>query len=119
MIFYCIFLFNSNVGKCVFIFQANESLILKAENSVQVTEDTIINLSKGKKELTDLWAVWNFKINQVKPIKQQCLIFEEQLTKVSKKARKQLRQAFLDCYWFVCDSLINCYRYHLRKRNHQ
>nr|XP_038038036.1 coiled-coil domain-containing protein 141 isoform X2 [Anas platyrhynchos] len=62
---------------------ANESLILKAENSVQVTEDTIINLSKGKKELTDLWAVWNFKINQVKPIKQQCLIFEEQLTKTT------------------------------------
>lgn len=103
----------------LFICQANESLILKAEKTVQVTEDTIIKLSKGKKELTDLWAIWNFKINQVKPIKQQCLIFKEQLTKVSKKARKQLRQAFLDCYWFVCDSVINYYRYHLRKRNHQ
>uniref|UniRef100_A0A8B9BIB3 Coiled-coil domain containing 141 n=1 Tax=Anser brachyrhynchus TaxID=132585 RepID=A0A8B9BIB3_9AVES len=62
---------------------ANESLLLKAENTVQVTEDTIINLSKEKKELTDLWAIWNFKINQVKPIKQQCLIFKEQLTKTT------------------------------------
>lgn len=86
IVFFCLIQMWENV--CLFICQANESLILKAENTIQVTEDTIINLSKGKKELTDLWAVWNFKINQVKPIKQQCLIFEEQLTKVSKKARK-------------------------------
>ncbi|XP_035186769.1 coiled-coil domain-containing protein 141 [Oxyura jamaicensis] len=63
--------------------KANESLILKVEKIVQVTEDTIINLSKRKKELNDLWAIWNFKINQVKPIKQQCLMFKEQLTKTT------------------------------------
>ncbi|XP_075368270.1 coiled-coil domain-containing protein 141 isoform X1 [Mycteria americana] len=57
----------------------NESLILKVEESVQVTEDIIVNLSKEKKELTDLWAIWNFKITQVKPVKQQCRIFKEQL----------------------------------------
>lgn len=57
----------------------NKSLILKVEKSVRVTEDIIVNLSKEKKELTDLWAIWNFKIAQVKPIKQQCRIFEEQL----------------------------------------
>ncbi|XP_021256278.1 coiled-coil domain-containing protein 141 [Numida meleagris] len=61
----------------------NEGLILKVEKSVQVTEDTIINLSKEMKELTDLWAIWNFKINQVKPIKQQCWIFKEQLNKTT------------------------------------
>ncbi|XP_025967001.2 coiled-coil domain-containing protein 141 [Dromaius novaehollandiae] len=61
----------------------NERLILKVEKSVQVTEDTIINLSKEKKELTDLWAIWNYKINQVKPIKQQCWIFKEQLEKTT------------------------------------
>ncbi|OXB61719.1 hypothetical protein ASZ78_002720 [Callipepla squamata] len=61
----------------------NEGLILKAEKTVQVTEDTIINSSKEMKELTDLWAIWNFKINQVKPIKQQCWIFEEQLNKTT------------------------------------
>ncbi|XP_065493295.1 coiled-coil domain-containing protein 141 isoform X2 [Caloenas nicobarica] len=57
----------------------NESLILKAEKSVRVTEDIIANLSKEKKELTNLWAIWNFKITQVKPVKQQCQIFKEQL----------------------------------------
>ncbi|XP_075566500.1 coiled-coil domain-containing protein 141 isoform X2 [Pelecanus crispus] len=57
----------------------NESLILKVEKAVRVTEDIIVNLSKEKKELTDIWAIWNFKITQVKPIKQQCRIFKEQL----------------------------------------
>ncbi|XP_009883926.1 PREDICTED: coiled-coil domain-containing protein 141 [Charadrius vociferus] len=57
----------------------NESLILKVEKTVRVTEDIIVNLSKEKKELTDLWAIWNFKITQVKPIKQKCRIFKEQL----------------------------------------
>ncbi|XP_010072673.1 PREDICTED: coiled-coil domain-containing protein 141 [Pterocles gutturalis] len=57
----------------------NESLILKAEKSIRVTEEIIVNLSKEKKELTDLWAIWNFKITQVKPVKQQCQIFKEQL----------------------------------------
>ncbi|XP_029875055.1 coiled-coil domain-containing protein 141 isoform X2 [Aquila chrysaetos chrysaetos] len=57
----------------------NKSLILKVEKSVRVTEDIIVNLNKEKKELTDLWAIWNFKIAQVKPIKQQCWIFKEQL----------------------------------------
>ncbi|XP_069717127.1 coiled-coil domain-containing protein 141 isoform X2 [Phaenicophaeus curvirostris] len=58
---------------------ANETLILKAEETVHLTEDIIVNLSKEKKELTDLWAIWNFKITEVKPIKQQCQIFKEQL----------------------------------------
>ncbi|XP_009951167.1 PREDICTED: coiled-coil domain-containing protein 141, partial [Leptosomus discolor] len=57
----------------------NESLILKVEKSVQITEDIIINLSKEKKDLTDLWVIWNFKITEVKPVKQQCQIFKEQL----------------------------------------
>ncbi|XP_031971079.1 coiled-coil domain-containing protein 141 isoform X4 [Corvus moneduloides] len=57
----------------------NESLILEVEKSIKVTEDIIINLNKERKELTDLWAIWNFKITQVKPIKQQCQIFKEQL----------------------------------------
>ncbi|KFU88609.1 Coiled-coil domain-containing protein 141, partial [Chaetura pelagica] len=57
----------------------NESLILKVEKSVQVTEDIIVNLSKEKKELTDLWAICNFKITQVKPVHQQHQIFKEQL----------------------------------------
>ncbi|KFO86634.1 Coiled-coil domain-containing protein 141, partial [Buceros rhinoceros silvestris] len=57
----------------------NESSILKVEKSIQVAEDTIDNLNKEKKVLTDLWAIWNFKITQVKPIKQQCQIIEEQL----------------------------------------
>ncbi|XP_010009389.1 PREDICTED: coiled-coil domain-containing protein 141 [Nestor notabilis] len=57
----------------------NKSLILKVEKSIQVTEDIIVNLSKEKKELTDLWAVWNFKITEVKPVKQQYQIFKEQL----------------------------------------
>lgn len=84
----------------LFICQVNEGLILKVQKSVQVIEETIINLSKEMKELTDLWAVWNFKINQVKPIKQQCWILEEQLNKVNKLQRKQLwliSRLFLDC----------------------
>ncbi|XP_066178828.1 coiled-coil domain-containing protein 141 isoform X2 [Sylvia atricapilla] len=57
----------------------NQSLILEVEKSIKVTEDIIINLNKERKELSDLWAIWNFKITQVKPIKQQCQIFKEQL----------------------------------------
>ncbi|KAM9548076.1 coiled-coil domain-containing protein 141 isoform 3-T3 [Guaruba guarouba] len=70
-----------NMG-CIFlnlIKMVNKSLILKVEKSVRVTEDIIVNLSREKKELTDLWAIWNFKITQVKPIKQQYQIFKEQL----------------------------------------
>ncbi|XP_075009452.1 coiled-coil domain-containing protein 141 isoform X2 [Calonectris borealis] len=70
----------------------NESLILKAEKSVRVTEDIIVNLSKEKKELTDLWAIWNFKNTQVKPIKQQCRIFKEQL-KVTTHGLEVLQEA--------------------------
>ncbi|XP_059676159.1 coiled-coil domain-containing protein 141 isoform X2 [Gavia stellata] len=57
----------------------NDSLTLKVEKSVRVTEDIILNLSKEKKELTDLWAIRNFEITQVKPVKQQCWLFKEQL----------------------------------------
>ncbi|XP_009897406.2 coiled-coil domain-containing protein 141 [Dryobates pubescens] len=57
----------------------NESSILNVEKYVQLTEDTIVNLSKEKKELTELWAIWNFKITRVKPAKQQSQIFKEQL----------------------------------------
>uniref|UniRef100_A0A8C3XEY6 Ig-like domain-containing protein n=1 Tax=Cyanoderma ruficeps TaxID=181631 RepID=A0A8C3XEY6_9PASS len=57
----------------------NQSLILEVEKSIKVTEDIIINLNKERKELSELWAIWNFKITQVKPIKQQCQIFKEQL----------------------------------------
>ncbi|OPJ80121.1 coiled-coil domain-containing protein 141 [Patagioenas fasciata monilis] len=73
--------FTENLG-CNFlnlVNMVNESLVLKAEKSVQVTEDIIANLSKEKNELTNLWAIWNFKITQVKPVKQQCQIFKEQL----------------------------------------
>ncbi|KAM6259278.1 coiled-coil domain-containing protein 141 [Spheniscus humboldti] len=73
--------FTQNMG-CDFLNLVNmvkESLILKVEKSVRVTEDIIVNLSKEKKELTNLWAVWNFKITQLKPIKQQSRIFKEQL----------------------------------------
>lgn len=69
--------------KCLVISQVNESSILKVEKSIQVAEDTIDNLNKEKKVLTDLWAIWNFKITQVKPIKQQCQIIDEQLKTVS------------------------------------
>ncbi|XP_074450077.1 coiled-coil domain-containing protein 141 isoform X6 [Larus michahellis] len=72
---------TQNLG-CDFITlvnMVNESLILKVEKSIRVTEDIIANLSKEKKELTDLWTIWNFKITQVKPIKQKCRIFKEQL----------------------------------------
>ncbi|XP_075612659.1 coiled-coil domain-containing protein 141 isoform X2 [Balearica regulorum gibbericeps] len=57
----------------------NESLISNVEKSVQLTEGIIVNLSKEKKELTDLWPIWNFKITQLKPVNQQCWIFKEQL----------------------------------------
>lgn len=75
--------------KSLFICQVNESLVLKAEKSVRVTEDIIANLSKEKKELTNLWAIWNFQITQVKPVKQQCQIFKEQLKNVSKLAKEE------------------------------
>ncbi|XP_009702825.1 PREDICTED: coiled-coil domain-containing protein 141, partial [Cariama cristata] len=70
----------------------NESLILKVEKSVRVTEDIIVNLSKEKKELTDLWAIWNFKITQIKPVKQQCQIFKEQL-KITTHGLQTLQEA--------------------------
>ncbi|XP_014809969.1 PREDICTED: coiled-coil domain-containing protein 141 isoform X2 [Calidris pugnax] len=70
----------------------NKSLILKAENSVRVTEDIIVNLSKEKRELTDLWAIWNVKITQVKPIKQKCRIFKEQL-KITNHGLEILQEA--------------------------
>ncbi|XP_071418397.1 coiled-coil domain-containing protein 141 [Pithys albifrons albifrons] len=57
----------------------NESFVSTVEKSVQITEDIIFNLNKERKELTELWAIWNLKITQVKPIKQQCQIFKEQL----------------------------------------
>ncbi|KFZ59947.1 Coiled-coil domain-containing protein 141, partial [Antrostomus carolinensis] len=71
---------------------ANESLIFKVEKSVQVTEDIIANLSKEKKELTDLWAFWNFKITQVKPTKQQRQTFKEQL-KITTHGLRILQEA--------------------------
>ncbi|KAM6396915.1 coiled-coil domain-containing protein 141 isoform 2-T2 [Pluvialis apricaria] len=74
------------------ISMVNESLILKVEKTVQVTEDIIVNLSKEKKELTDLWAIWNFKITQVKPIKQKCRIFKEQL-KMTTRGLEILQEA--------------------------
>lgn len=77
-------------NKCLFIFQVNQSLILEVEKSIKVTEDIIINLKKERKELSDLWALWNFKITQVKPIKQQCQIFKEQLRIVSKKLERNV-----------------------------
>ncbi|KAM8806590.1 coiled-coil domain-containing protein 141 [Eudromia elegans] len=61
----------------------DKRIILEVEKSVQVTEDIINNLSKEKKELTGLWAIWNYKANQVKPIKQQYWIFKEQLKKTT------------------------------------
>ncbi|XP_077640953.1 coiled-coil domain-containing protein 141 isoform X1 [Lonchura striata] len=70
----------------------NESLILEVEKSIKVTEDIIINLNKERKELTDLWAIWNFKITQVKPIKQQCQIFKEQL-KITTRGLEILQEA--------------------------
>ncbi|XP_068876624.1 coiled-coil domain-containing protein 141 isoform X4 [Aphelocoma coerulescens] len=70
----------------------NESLILEVEKSIKVTEDIIINLNKQRKELTDLWAIWNFKITQVKPIKQQCQIFKEQL-KITARGLEILQEA--------------------------
>ncbi|XP_042730456.1 coiled-coil domain-containing protein 141 isoform X2 [Lagopus leucura] len=79
------FFSTENLGR-VFLNLVNtvsDGLILKVEKSVQVIEETIINLSKEMKELTDLWAIWNFKINQGKPIRQQCWILEEQLNKTT------------------------------------
>lgn len=98
------FVFYKNICRknCLFICQVNKSLILKVEKSVRVTEDIIVNLSKEKKELTDLWAIWNFKIAQVKPIKQQCRIFEEQLKIVSKIARKKATLANISRLLLVC-----------------
>lgn len=87
---------------CLFICQVNKSLILKVEKSVQVTEDIIVNLSKEKKELTDLWAIWNFKITQVKPIKQQYQIFKEQLKIVSKLTGKKATVANIYTLLLVC-----------------
>ncbi|XP_018863105.1 coiled-coil domain-containing protein 141 isoform X2 [Parus major] len=70
----------------------NESLILEVEKSIKVTEDIIINLNKERKELSHLWAIWNFKITQVKPIKQQCQIFKEQL-KITTRGLEILQEA--------------------------
>uniref|UniRef100_A0A803VA95 Coiled-coil domain containing 141 n=1 Tax=Ficedula albicollis TaxID=59894 RepID=A0A803VA95_FICAL len=70
----------------------NKRLILEVEKSIKVTEDIIINLNKERKELTDLWAIWNFKITQVKPIKQQCQIFKEQL-KITTRGLEILQEA--------------------------
>ncbi|XP_015723861.1 coiled-coil domain-containing protein 141 isoform X5 [Coturnix japonica] len=63
----------------------NKGLILKVERSVQIVEETIISLSKEMEKLTDLWSIWNLKINQVKPIKQQCWILKEQLNKTTRE----------------------------------
>lgn len=89
---------------CLFICQVNERLILEVEKSIKVTEDIIINLNKERKELTDLWAIWNFKITQIKPIKQQYQIFKEQLKIVSKIASKKaivanFSRLVLACLW--------------------
>lgn len=87
---------------CLFICQVNESLILEVEKSIKVTEDIIINLNTERKELTDLWAIWNFKITQAKPIKQQCQIFKEQLKIVSKIARKKATVANISRLLLIC-----------------
>ncbi|XP_052531481.1 coiled-coil domain-containing protein 141 isoform X6 [Tympanuchus pallidicinctus] len=79
------FFSTENLGR-VFLNLVNtisDGLIVKVEKSVQVIEETIINLSKEMKELTDLWAIWNFKIHQGKPVRQQCWILEEQLNKTT------------------------------------
>uniref|UniRef100_A0A8C2YEZ7 Coiled-coil domain containing 141 n=1 Tax=Coturnix japonica TaxID=93934 RepID=A0A8C2YEZ7_COTJA len=65
--------------------EVNKGLILKVERSVQIVEETIISLSKEMEKLTDLWSIWNLKINQVKPIKQQCWILKEQLNKTTRE----------------------------------
>ncbi|XP_065416900.1 coiled-coil domain-containing protein 141 isoform X7 [Chrysemys picta bellii] len=61
----------------------NKNFILKLENVVQVTEDTIDKLNKEKEELTDLWTTWKLHINQEKSIKQQCWKFKEQFKKTT------------------------------------
>ncbi|CAM5147498.1 unnamed protein product [Eretmochelys imbricata] len=61
----------------------NKNLILKLENVVQVTEDTIDKLNKKKEELTHLWTTWKLHINQVKSIKQKCWKFKEQFKKTA------------------------------------
>ncbi|XP_037768912.1 coiled-coil domain-containing protein 141 isoform X5 [Chelonia mydas] len=61
----------------------NKNLILKLENVVQVTEDTIDKLNKEKEELTHLWTTWKLHINQVKSIKQKCWKFKEQFKKTT------------------------------------
>lgn len=96
---------------CLFVCQVNERLILEVEKSIKVTEDIIIDLNKERKELTDLWAIWNFKITQVKPIKQQCQIFQEQLKIVSKIARKKatvanISRLLLACLWLSHQLLL-------------
>lgn len=102
MRFYLYFIKTYVEKNCLFICQVNKTLILKVEKTVRVTEDIIVNLSKEKKELTDLWAIWNFKIAQVKPIKQQYQIFEEQLKIVSKIARKRATLANISRLLLVC-----------------
>uniref|UniRef100_A0A8C3F3U2 Coiled-coil domain-containing protein 141 n=1 Tax=Chrysemys picta bellii TaxID=8478 RepID=A0A8C3F3U2_CHRPI len=67
----------------------NKNFILKLENVVQVTEDTIDKLNKEKEELTDLWTTWKLHINQEKSIKQQCWKFKEQFKKVSETYLKK------------------------------
>ncbi|XP_041259645.1 coiled-coil domain-containing protein 141 isoform X4 [Onychostruthus taczanowskii] len=85
---------TENMGCCFLnlVNVVNERLILEVEKSIKVTEDIIINLNKERKELTDLWATWNFKITQVKPIKQQCQIFKEQL-KITTRGLEILQEA--------------------------
>nr|XP_026647515.1 coiled-coil domain-containing protein 141 [Zonotrichia albicollis] len=85
---------TENMGCCFLnlVHVVNERLILEVEKSIKVTEDIIINLNKERKELTDLWAIWNFKITQIKPIKQQCQIFKEQL-KITTRGLEILQEA--------------------------
>lgn len=87
---------------CLFICQVNKNLILKVEKSVRVAEDVIVNLSKEKKDLTDLWAIWNFKITQVKPVKQQYQIFKEQLKIVSRLTKTKATVANIYTLLLVC-----------------
>ncbi|XP_053900466.1 coiled-coil domain-containing protein 141 isoform X3 [Malaclemys terrapin pileata] len=61
----------------------NKNFILKLENVVQVTEDTIDKLNREKEELTDLWTTWKLHVNQEKSIKQQCWKFKEQFKKTT------------------------------------
>ncbi|XP_059709176.1 coiled-coil domain-containing protein 141-like isoform X1 [Haemorhous mexicanus] len=85
---------TENMGCCFLnlVNVVNERLILEVEKSIKVTEDIIMNLNKERKELTDLWAIWNFKVTQVKPINQQCQIFQEQL-KITTRGLEILQEA--------------------------